>query len=58
MRVDNKNRLLEETVSLGGYFYVRASLCSLHGLGIYGVRVVFSMCVCHLFPQCMLALSH
>ena len=38
-----------------GYFYVGTSLCNLHGLIFFGVRAVFSMDVCHLFPQCMLA---
>ena len=40
---------------LEGYFYVGTSLHSLCGLIIFGVRAVFSMDVCHLFPQCKLA---
>ena len=51
---------------LEGYFYVEISLCSLHGLhreyiysffffSFFGTRAVFSIDVCHLCPQCMLA---
>ena len=44
---------------LEGYFYVGTSLCSLRFLFVFVVvatRVVFSMGVCHVFPQCMLAI--
>ena len=43
---------------LEGYFYVGMSLCSLHGFEFFFFLVamfVFSMDVCHLFLQCMLA---
>ena len=33
-----------------------ASLCSLCGFNSFGKRKVFSMDVCHLFPQCLLAI--
>ena len=32
-----------------------ASLCSLCEFSIFGVRAVFSMDACHVFPQCVLA---
>lgn len=51
---------------LEGYFHVRTSLCSLCGFSfidldldffffLFGVRAVFSMGNCRIFPQCMLA---
>ena len=39
------------------YFYVVAFLCSLCEFNIFGARSVFSMDACHLFPQCVLAIS-
>ena len=39
---------------LDGYLYVGLSLCSLCGFNIFGVRAVFSMDACRLFPQHML----
>lgn len=36
---------------LEGYLYVGESLCRFN---IFGVRTVFSMDACHLFPQCVL----
>ena len=41
---------------LEGYFYVGVSLYSLHGFNIFGVKAVFSMDACRLFPLCMLAI--
>ena len=41
---------------LEGYFYVRASLCILHGFNILGARTVFSVDACLIFPQCVLAI--
>lgn len=40
---------------LEDYFYVGVSLCRLCGFNIFGMKGVFSVDVCHLFPQCMLA---
>ena len=42
---------------LEDYFYVGMSLCSLHvnSLIFFGVKAVFSMDACHVFPQCILA---
>ena len=40
---------------LKGSFYVGASLRSLHESNIFGVRAVFDMDACHVFPQCVLA---
>ena len=37
-------------------FFVRPSLCSLHGFNISGARAVFGMDACCLFPQCVLAI--
>lgn len=39
---------------LEDYFYVGVSLCRLCGFNIFGMKGVFSVDVCHLFPQCML----
>ena len=33
-----------------------SSLCSLCGFNSFGKRGVFSMDVCHLFPQCLLTI--
>ena len=40
---------------LEDYFHVGISLCSFCVLIFFGMRDVFSMNVCHHFPQCMLA---
>ena len=41
---------------LEGYLYVRVSLCSFFGFNIFSGRAVFSMDVCCLFPQLVLAI--
>lgn len=41
---------------LKGTFYVEASLCSLLASIIFGVRAVFGVTACYIFPQCVLAL--
>ena len=40
---------------LKGCFYMVVSLCSLHESNIFGVRTVFGMDACHIFPQGVLA---
>ena len=42
---------------LEGYLYVRVSLCSLCAFNIFGVRAVFSIDACRLFPQCVLVIT-
>ena len=44
------------TAVLKGCFYVGASVCSLPESNIFGVRAVFSMDSCHVFPWCVLAI--
>ena len=44
------------TVVLKGCFYVGASVCSLPESSIFGVRAVFSMDSCRVFPPCVLAI--
>ena len=39
------------------YFYVGVSLCRLCGFNIFGMKAVFSVDVCHLFPQYILAVN-
>ena len=41
---------------LGGLFYVRTSCVACVGLILFGASVVFIIDVCHLSPQCMLAI--
>lgn len=41
---------------LKGCFYVGGSLCSLFASDIFGVRAVFGMDACCIFPQSMLAI--
>ena len=43
---------------LEDYLSVVSSLCSLCGFNIFGVRSVFSMDACHLFPQSVLVVIH
>ena len=42
-------------MDLEDYFYVGVSLCRLCGFNIFGMKAVFSVDVCHLFPQYTLA---
>ena len=39
-----------------GYFYVGSSLCSLQKSNIFSASAVFNMDICHVFPQCVLAI--
>ena len=39
---------------LKDYFYVGMSLCNFCMFNVFWCKDVFSMNVCHLFPQCML----
>ena len=41
---------------LKGCFYMRVSLCSLCEPDTFVIRAVFSMVVCHIFPQCVLVI--
>ena len=50
---------LGETIiycGLEGYLYMQAAPCSLCGFNIFGMRAVFSMGACCLFPQHVLAI--
>lgn len=44
------------TLVLKGCFYVGASVYSLPESNIFGVRAVFSMDACRVFPRCVLAI--